>query len=316
MFSIRIPGWLRLILLPLTRFDFRIGCLVLQCPLIVFLLLIPLTVLITALIWPGLVPIGLFQFWGWWGSPLDIAVLFWPMLVIGLLLTLINIPGIRNRADIVLVNARNWLFLWLQAGPMEELVYRWLFFYGTIVCLPILNFATFGLLQWFYSTVLGPIADLLTLHQLHDYLFNSQYGWVVGMAIISTNGGFRDEHAYQGIIGWIWAWFGGMFLFLIMFRHGLFAAMLVHTFYNLCILALIWLVARLHMTPEEAQELVQAKLQAQQEALQAWLAGDFPPGTVVDQAPPYSSPAGTASLRRRFRGLRRDQQGGTDEKIP
>jgi len=135
------------------------------------------------------------------------------------------------------------------------------------------------------------------------------------MAIISTNGGFRDRHSYQGIIGWIWAWFGGMLLFLIMFRHGLFAAMLVHSLYNLCIWALTWLIARRYMTPEEAQGHVLAKLETQQ----AWLAkaGYFPPATVIDQAPPppnsvnplstQSTPAlhnrrlGAASQRRRLR---------------
>lgn len=242
----RRPVWLHLILFPLTSFNCCLGCITLQCPLIIFLIFIPFVLLIQ----PGLAPFGLFQFWGWWGSLLDIAMLFWPMLAVGLLLTLLNTARIRDQADVLLVNTRYFFFTYLRAGPLEELVYRWLFFYGALIYLPLVNFITFGLLQWSYST-LGSIADFFTFHQLYAYLFSSRYGWIVGQAILLANGSFRDGHSYQGTVGWIRSWFSGMLLFLIMFRHGLFAAMFVHSFYNLCVAALTWLIA-LSMTQEEA----------------------------------------------------------------
>jgi hypothetical protein len=204
MYATRKSAWRRQLLLPLSQVSIRVGCCSLYGPLILFLLLIPPLVLV----WPGLVPLKLFQLWGWWGNLLDIARLFWPIPAIGLLLTLINIPVIRRRADIVLAGDSSILSgIW--AGVWEELVFRWLLFYGALLCIPLANILTFGLLQWFYSTILGPLADFVTFHQLHAYLFSNQYGWVVGMAIISTNGGFRDGHSYQGPMGWAWSWFCG-----------------------------------------------------------------------------------------------------------
>jgi hypothetical protein len=242
------------------QIELRAGCCRLQGPLILFLLIIPSVLLI----WPGLVPLGLFQFWGWRGSLLNIALLVWPLLALGLFFTLIRIPAIRRSEHHILVYGRRMLFTWLLTAPLEELIFRWLLFYGAALFIPLVNFISFGLLKWLYSTMLGPLADFLTLHQLHMYLSGIQYSWVVGMALISSNGAFRDEHQYQGWLGWVWSWFGGMVLFLIMFRYGLFAAMFVHCCYNLFIWLLLWLIARLHMTPEEARTLVQLELAEQQ----------------------------------------------------
>ncbi|MEO7020403.1 MAG: hypothetical protein ABI234_09665 [Ktedonobacteraceae bacterium] len=288
MFPIHKFAWGQPIFLLNVRVNLRFGCCSLKCSSILFLLFIPFIMLI----WPGLVPFGLFQFWGWSGNLHDIAILFWPMLIIGLLITSIAAPTIRRHADIVLVNGRKNLFTGLGAGPLEELIYRWLLFYSALIFLPLANFITFGLVQWLYSTVFGPLADLFTFYQIHDYFFSNRYGWVVGAAILSSCRNFRDGHSYQGIIGWIWSWFGGIFLFMIMLHHGLFAAMLAHSLYNLCLLTLSWLIARMCMTPEEARKRVQEKMEIQRQTLQQLIPGigGLSQKTIVDQAPPHASP--------------------------
>ncbi|GCE06989.1 hypothetical protein KDAU_43180 [Dictyobacter aurantiacus] len=196
---------------------------------------------------------------------LNITLLIWPLLALGLFFTLLYIPTSRRFAHYALVYGRRRLLIFLLASILEELIFRWLLFYGAALLIPLVNVISFGLLKWFYSTVLGPLADFLTLHQLHVYLSGTQYSWVVGLALISSNGSFRDGHKYQGRLGWAWAWFCGMVLFLVMFRYGLFAAMFVHCCYNLFIWLLNWLIARLQMTPEEAQTLLQRE-QAEQQA--------------------------------------------------
>jgi hypothetical protein len=63
-----------------------------------------------------------------------------------------------------------------------------------------------------------------------------------GAALLSSNGRFRDGHLYQGTIGWIDAWFCGMILFYIMFKWGLFAAIIVHFFYDFFLFTMLAMI--------------------------------------------------------------------------
>lgn len=122
----------------------------------------------------------------------------------------------------------------LNAGLFEELMYRWLRFSIAMITLPFFNLITFGLLRWVYENILIPVANWATFNQLNDVLHDPK-GWVVGAAIISANGVFRDAHEYQGWFGQLNAWFMGMVLFYVMFHHGLLAAIGVHILYDLIV---------------------------------------------------------------------------------
>jgi hypothetical protein len=122
----------------------------------------------------------------------------------------------------------------LNAGVFEELIYRWLRFSVAMITLPFFNLITFGLLKWAYQTFLIPIADFATFGALHDYLFHPA-SWVIGAAIISANGSFRDGHEGNGWFSYVNSWFIGMVFFYLMFNYGLFTAIIAHVLYDVAI---------------------------------------------------------------------------------
>ncbi len=133
----------------------------------------------------------------------------------------------------------------LQAGVLEELLFRWLLLFGAIVGVKLSNWlffgwAGFGVAQWVQLHVLGPVANFTTLGLLKVYLVTPE-NWAIGAAILGANAFFRDGHKYQGVFGWLNSWFGGMFLFYLMFRFGLPAAIVVHFLYDLGIFAVYYL---------------------------------------------------------------------------
>lgn len=142
----------------------------------------------------------------------------------------------------------------LNAGVFEELEYRWLRFSVLMITLPFINWLLFGfipgqmgLLHWLYEYWLLPIADLMTLGALHDFLFYPA-SWVVGAAIVSANGKFREAHQ-GGTFNMINAWFIGMVMFCLMFTYGLLAAIIAHALYDMLIFATIALVQSLQKKP-------------------------------------------------------------------
>ena len=100
--------------------------------------------------------------------------------------------------------------------------------------LPFLNLITFGLLEWLYTNVLVPVANWATFGALSEFLFHPA-SWVVGAAIISANGFFRDGHKGNGFIGWVNSWFIGMVLFYLMLNYGLWTAIVAHILYDVVV---------------------------------------------------------------------------------
>ena len=123
------------------------------------------------------------------------------------------------------------LWLSLNAGVFEELIYRWLIFVNAMVLLRFFNFITFGFVKFFYTHALIPLADFTTFHALHPYLLHDG-SWVFGAAIVSAAARFRSEHAYLGFLGWVNSWFMGMLLFYLMFNYGLATAIVAHFLYD------------------------------------------------------------------------------------
>lgn len=194
-------------------------------------------ILLVKLLAPQAIPFRLFEFWyfrGSLGEVLQVSLLGIVWLV-GL--NIYRVPRKWKNWDIdrdadVGEMLRDGFVSSLAAGTLEEITFRWLVFYGEIVMFQVANFLIFGFLgfgipEWFYLHVVGPVANFFTLRALEPQLFSS-LGWMVGAAIIGSNGKFRQGHAYRGPIGLIDSWFMGMLLFWLMFHHGLLAAMLAH----------------------------------------------------------------------------------------
>lgn len=126
-----------------------------------------------------------------------------------------------------------------MAGVGEEITFRWLFFLNNIISVKIGNWFFFGFLglgipEWLHLHIFGPIANWTTFGGLESFIFHPT-GWAVGAAMLTTNAFFRNGHRYQGLLGVVNSWFGGMFLFWIMFTYGLPVAILIHFTYDFLI---------------------------------------------------------------------------------
>ncbi|MBI4435297.1 CPBP family intramembrane metalloprotease [Candidatus Uhrbacteria bacterium] len=208
-----------------------------------------IVIAIVKALWPQLIPIETWSLWKSTGGFGDWIKVGWPIFAWGLGINLIftfirdddhrDYAGFRHFRDDGL---RLWItgtLISLRAGIVEEIAYRWLIFLAAIAMIRIPNFLFFGFLgfgipEWFHNHVWGPVANWTTFQQLQPYIF-SEYGWAAGAAMLTSNSFFRDGHKYQGLFGIINAWFLGMFFFWIMFTHGLWAAIVVHTLYDFLI---------------------------------------------------------------------------------
>jgi len=193
-------------------------------------------------IWPWAVPFRFFEFWKVQGSVWEWFSTAWPIFAWGVGVSVLNDIFTHNDketnryAENIIVGGT---LVSLRAGIFEEITFRWLFFLDNIVSVKIANFLFFGFLgfgipSWFHNYFVGPIANFTTFHGLESQIFHST-GWAVGAAMLTTNAFFRDGHRYQGLLGVVNSWFGGMFLFWIMFKYGLPAAILIHFVYDFLI---------------------------------------------------------------------------------
>ena len=145
-----------------------------------------------------------------------------------LALALIQSPAYYWEDKLTLTGRAIWLSL--NAGFWEELIYRWLAFFGAMVMLPFFNWITFGLVHWCFQTIFIPVTNWLTLGAFAPQL--TAANWVLGGAIISAAASFRDAHASHGVFGWANSWFMGMVLFWLVLHYGLATAIAAHVLYN------------------------------------------------------------------------------------
>lgn len=192
-------------------------------------------------IWPGLIePFTFFEFWSLKAPLWDIVIDSWPLYVWGVgasfaFMFLKDDWDCGNFGDLLV----SGFFKSLFAGVLEEIAFRWLLFFSAIISIFILDFLLLGFMgvhpiEWLYSHILGPVANFFTLGYLEPYLLNG-YGWLVGAAMISSNGRFRNGHSYQGLFGLVNSWYAGMYLHWVVFNYGLLAAICIHFFYNFAI---------------------------------------------------------------------------------
>lgn len=201
-----------------------------------------LVILLVGWFFPDTIPFGIFEFWEPREAWTDWVRASWPIFAWGIGATVLHSIFTRNdrrlnrHAEAILAGG---FFISLLAGMLEEIGFRWLIFLANIVYSKVLNFLFFGFLgfgipEWFYNAIAGPIANFFTLGFLTPALFHES-GWAVGAALLAANAFFRDSHKYLGPMGWINSWFIGMFMFWLLFQYGLIACIVMHFLYDLFI---------------------------------------------------------------------------------
>jgi hypothetical protein len=133
-------------------------------------------------------------------------------------------------------------------GVVEEVLFRWVFFLSTLGGLWAANFLLCGIPEWLFLNILGPLANFTTLGMMSDLLFHPA-GWAVGSAILGAASTFREQHAYQGFLGWVDSWFFAMVMFATLFSHGLFVCMIAHFSFNLTVFTVQAIVAHFRRDP-------------------------------------------------------------------
>ncbi len=189
---------------------------------------------------PDLAPFGITKMWTCRGDVGDWLTVTAPMLLWGwglsVLIGLIaDLPKSRKRPEELLAKG---LVVSTIAGVIEEVLFRWIWFMFLMLFVQLADFILGGFifghgLPWLiYEYLLGPLANLVTFHQLDGFL-NHPSGWHVGSGLLAANARFRDGHKYQGPLGVVNSWFMGMYLFYIALNYGLVAAILAHFLYDL-----------------------------------------------------------------------------------
>lgn len=168
----------------------------------------------------------------WFVFLLAIAVSFFP----GSLIT------DKSKTDLIIES----IWLSVNAGFWEELIYRWLLFAIAVMVLPFLNWCTFGFIYWIYVSLAIPFTNFITFGFLSPQLLSDN--WVFGAAIISSSNTFMNDHKDKGLLGHISVWFFGLLCFWLVFNYGIVTAMAVHILYDIAVFVTATL--RLEIIPE------------------------------------------------------------------
>jgi hypothetical protein len=129
----------------------------------------------------------------------------------------------------------------------EEIMYRWLLILSSMAFIQLVNFITCGLPEWVNVNILLPLVNFITMGHLEHILINPQ--WFVGAAILGSTASFRNEHSYQGWLGYVDSWFFGLFMCYTVFEVGLLPAILAHFTFNMVLFSLAACEAHLKAQP-------------------------------------------------------------------
>lgn len=195
--------------------------------------------------WPSLIkPFSFFEFWTTKGDFWEAVKGAWPWYAWGFGATFLSRVFSKTSLTQVIPTEMfvHGTVISIWAGVAEEIAFRWLFFFSAVVILQLFNWIFGGfmgleLIHWLYQYILCPVANFFTLGYLEPYLLNG-YGWVIAAAVISSNGLFRNAHAYSGLLGFINSWFFGMYMHWVVFKYGILPAIFIHFLYNFIIFTL------------------------------------------------------------------------------
>lgn len=121
----------------------------------------------------------------------------------------------------------------LNIGILEELIYRVFLFLNAMVILTFLNFITFGFVGWVFTKLVTPVANFLTLHALEVQLINGN--WLLGAAIGAASIEYLRVGPKRGWFHQLTTWPIGMLMFWLVFNYGLLTAIVVHVLYYVVI---------------------------------------------------------------------------------
>jgi hypothetical protein len=153
----------------------------------------------------------------------------WPAFLFGFIFVLLfEKKTVLFESKPVLLMRAAWFSV--NAGFWEEICYRWLSFMSAMVLLPFFNAITFGLVHWLYTVIFIPFTNFITFGFMEPHLLTNN--WVLGAAVVSAAATFRREHKDKNLVGKIIVWYGGIFLFWMMFSYGIITAMVVHAMYD------------------------------------------------------------------------------------
>jgi len=198
---------------------------------------------------PDMVPFKLLEFWTISGTPLDWLQTGKWLVIWGAFVTLVwcvytqNEPRNNRHAERILGQG---VKISIASGIGQEILFRWGYLLSGIIMVQFFDwilggfFFGNGLLQLVQSSVLGPLANLITFGTMSEFLAQSDT-WAVGAGMLATNLAYRDGHKYTGKFGVVNNWFVGMAFFYLMFTYGLLAAILVHILYDLAIIGVVYL---------------------------------------------------------------------------
>lgn len=249
--------------------SFSLGCGAILFEVTVRMVFVVLIFLPLQSLLPGLVPFGADQYWYIHGSFLDILATAWPIFAWGGLMLLpfvwlmswfITHPSVISRATFganingpiqIQINLPSpavgmWQSIWIGIG--EELGLRWLAFYSLIALLNMLGSLSLldNALPRLYTFLVGPVVNFVTFGQFSSILFHPHWTWAVGGAIVILSF-YHSERRFlpiKGNMSWLLYWLPNLFLYLVMFRYGLIAAMLVHLIYEAFLVVFVLTVGR------------------------------------------------------------------------
>lgn len=200
-------------------------------------------------IFPTATELPLFYYWNYEGI-IDGLFQSWPIFLWGFTITLISLLLCKqtvlekNVLYVQYTYENSTLFKCLIdslfIGIIEEILYRWLYFYSNIIGSKIFNFFFFDLYRPFYINSEAPWMNWCFFNRIGWLVFDQSH-WSIGSGAVLSNGAFRDAHVYLGLFGYYNSWCLGFFLFWIMINYGLPAAILSHTFYDFIIFSMFYI---------------------------------------------------------------------------
>lgn len=235
-------------------------------PIFLTILVVLIVVIVVNSVWPNLIPFETFEFWRN-NRIIEGIKAFWWLSLFGIAVVLITSIYRYNlvRGYTIKKFTKYWLYVKKMPaekefvsksfervfhGIWEEILFRWLLFFMTIISAQIvdyllLGFAGFGIVEWIFIYIVRPVMNFISLGKIHWLLYHPA-GWFVGLAAISVNQGFATGHVREyKVLGYLSSWFLGFVLFWIIFTYGIVTAIIIHFLYDFFIGIMEYIVLRI-----------------------------------------------------------------------
>lgn len=89
-----------------------------------------------------------------------------------------------------------------------------------------------NLVYWFYEHIMVPVVHYTSFTLFDPVLYNG-HDKLFLFGALAANVWFRDGHKYQGLIGLVNSWYGGLVFLYATVTYGLMTAIIIHVVYDL-----------------------------------------------------------------------------------